>query len=146
MGYNLKSPETEQEWHDYYQLRWQVLRAPWQQPVGSERDELENRSIHLMAIDDNHQIVGVGRIHRLSNISAQIRYMAVHPDFSGQGIGSMLLAGLENQARVWRSREIVINARSSCLAFYQKRNYKTIAEAPTLFGSIAHKRMRKLLT
>jgi GNAT superfamily N-acetyltransferase len=145
MGYTLKSPETEQEWHDYYQLRWQVLRAPWQQPLGSERDELENRAIHLMAIDDNHQRVGVGRIHRLSNISCQIRYMAVHPDFERKGIGSILLAGLEQQARDWRSREIVLNARTTCLVFYQKRNYKVIADAPTLFGSIVHKRMRKLL-
>ena len=145
MGYALKSPETEQEWHDYYRMRWQVLRAPWNQPPGSERDELENSAFHLMAITDTHQLIGVGRIHRLSSRSAQIRYMAVHLDLARQGIGSMLLAGLENQARTWQSSEIVLNARTSCLAFYQKHNYDVIADAPTMFGSIAHKRMRKLL-
>ena len=145
MSYSITSPVSDQEWQNYFQLRWEVLRAPWQQPPGSERDELEAEAFHLMAIDGDQYTVGVARIHRLTEDSSQIRYMAVHPQHQGKGIGSQLLEILEHQARVWCSKDILLNARTTCMAFYQKHQYEVIGEAPTLFGSIAHRRMRKLL-
>lgn len=145
MSYRIQAPVSEHEWHDYYDLRWQVLRQPWQQPRGSEKDELDAEAFHLMAQDDTGHIIGVGRLHRNSDIQAQVRYMAVSPDHQGKRIGLQLLTRLEQQARDWGSREIVLNARSTCLGFYQKRDYQIIGEADTLFDSIAHKRMRKFL-
>ncbi|MEJ2362384.1 MAG: thioesterase, partial [Gammaproteobacteria bacterium] len=41
MNYTYKSPQTKQEWQAYFDLRWRILRAPWQQARGSERDDLE---------------------------------------------------------------------------------------------------------
>lgn len=146
MGYTFKSPEADQEWHDYFQLRWQILRAPWQQPQGSERDELEDEAFHVMALDDNRLTVGTGRLHRISNTSAQIRYMAVDPRHQGKGIGSQLLRILEDEAKISGCLEILLNARTTSLAFYQKHNYQIIGDAPELFGCIAHKQMRKQLT
>ena len=37
----LRPPETAEEFDAYYNLRWMVLRAPWNQPTGSEKDEYE---------------------------------------------------------------------------------------------------------
>lgn len=145
MGYTFKSPESAQEWHDYFSLRWQILREPWQQPPGSERDELENEAFHVMALDDNHHTVGTGRLHRLSDTQAQIRYMAVHPLHQGKGVGRDLLIQLEIQACAWGCLEILLNARTAALEFYLHHNYQIIDEAPMLFGSIAHKRLRKLI-
>lgn len=143
MPYTVKSPFTEQEWADYFDLRWRILRAPWQQPPGSERDELEDAAYHLMVVDDNSKIVATGRLHRIDENSAQIRYMAVIPEFQRCGIGSQVLEHLEARARDWLCPEIVLNARSSCLEFYAKHGYRIIGEAPTLFGSIVHKHMLK---
>ena len=145
MAYILTSPETEQDWQDYFQLRWQVLREPWQQPRGSERDELEDQAMHIMAVDEHRNILGVGRLHRLTDHSAQIRYMAVHPQQQGKGIGSQLLRRLENAAESWGCLEVLLNARSKALDFYLQRDYQIIGEAPMLFGCIAHKCMRKQL-
>lgn len=145
MTYSFKSPESEQEWRDYYQLRWQILRKPWQRPEGSERDELEDQAFHVIALDNTSTVIGAGRIHSLDENSAQIRYMAVAQEFQGQGVGSRLLEQLEATARNWQCQEIVLNARNSCLNFYTKHGYKIIGEAPTLFGSIAHTRLRKQL-
>lgn len=145
MSFIVKSPETEQEWRGYYQLRWEILRAPWQQPPGSERDELEDQAFHLMVTDSNQRLVGVGRLHRISANTAQIRYMAVRNEVRGKGIGGQLLTGLENKARVWGCQEIILNARETGLQFYLQHAYEIIGEAPTLFGSIAHKKMRKRL-
>ena len=145
MGVTYKSPESEQEWHDYFRLRWQILREPWQQPEGSECDELEGQAFHLMALDVNRNILGTGRLHRLSDSSAQIRYMAVDPQHQGKGIGSQLLRLLEDEAREWGCGEILLNARSVSLEFYLRHGYQVIGEAPMLFDSIAHQRMRKAL-
>ena len=98
-----------------------------------------------MVVDDTNQTVGVGRLHRNDNTQAQIRYMAVLPQFQGKGLGGQLLAGLEQRARKWGCEEIVLNARTTSLDFYLHHHYQIMGEAPMLFGSIAHKRMRKLL-
>ena len=145
MAYSFKSPESEQEWRNYYQLRWQILRAPWQQPLGSERDEFENEAFHIMALDGQDTVTGVGRLHRLSANSVQIRYMAVHAQHQGKGLGSRILQQLEKQAREWEIQEILLNARTTALDFYLHHGYQITGEAPMLFDSIAHKRMRKLL-
>jgi len=89
--------------------------------------------------------IGAGRIHRLDDHYAQIRYMAVVKELQCKGIGGLILTQLEDKARDWGCREIVLNARSNCLGFYTKHAYEILGEAPTLFGSIAHKRMRKQL-
>ena len=73
---SINSPHSEKQWQIYYNLRWNVLRRPWGQPKGSERDELEGCAIHLLACVNGHA-AGVGRIHSLSEDVARIRYMAV---------------------------------------------------------------------
>ena len=44
-------PQTPEEFKQYYSLRYEILRKPWGQPKGSERDEGEEASIHRMIID-----------------------------------------------------------------------------------------------
>lgn len=143
MGYTFKSPVSAQEWHDYFLLRWQILRAPWQQPRGSEQDSLEADAFHLLAKDDAGETVGVGRIHRSDSTQAQIRYMAVAPSHRERGIGGQLLVKLEEQANAWGCKDVVLNARTTSLQFYLHHGYQVIADAPTLFGCIPHKRMCK---
>lgn len=140
----LRSPQTDAEWQAYYQLRWQVLRAPWQQPPGSERDELEAHSIHLMLIAENGDIAAVGRLHKVDVHTAQVRYMAVAEAWQGQGAGARILQGLEQHAVAMGLTTIVLNARESALHFYTRQGYQQQADAPTQLG-IRHFRMQKSL-
>ena len=142
--WQLKSPETEPEWQQYYHLRWQILRAPWQQPVGSERDTLEAQAHHLMLLTPEGDVAAVGRIHRLEQGGAQVRYMAVGNAYQGKGAGSRVLAALEQQAVAWGCEFIRLNARDTALAFYQRYGYVSQQAAPTQFG-IAHTMMQKQL-
>ena len=57
----LFEPQTPKEFEAYYLLRFEILRKPWKMPAGSEKDELENESIHIMACDENKNILGVFR-------------------------------------------------------------------------------------
>ncbi len=47
MEVKICKPLTKEEFKKYYDLRWKVLRKPWKQPKGSEKDEREKESIPL---------------------------------------------------------------------------------------------------
>lgn len=139
----IKPPVTDKEWQDYYQLRWEVLRKPWGQPPGSERDSLEHDSYHLLAENKEYGVVAVGRLHKRDLVTAQIRYMAVADSHQRRGIGGLILAALENQAKLWDITTIELNARDSHQAFYEKHGYLALGTGPTLFEIITHTRMQK---
>lgn len=144
MKWQLITPETEAQWQAYYQLRYLILRAPWQQPLGSERDELEQQAFHRMIVDTQGEVLAVGRLHQVDADTMQVRYMAVAETARGSGLGAMLLKALEQQAVDAGARHIILNARDSALTFYKKSGYQTGAEQPALFG-IAHFQMTKAL-
>ena len=96
----LTEPKSEADWKSYFDLRWRVLRAPWNQPRGSERDDQEDESIHLMVCDRDHRALAVGRLHFRSPAEAQVRYMAVDEAFAGRGLGGKVLEELERRAAV----------------------------------------------
>lgn len=126
-------------------MRWQILRAPWQQPPGSERDEFEIEASHVIAIGEHNQVIGVGRLHKLDGQRVQIRYMAVADEFQRMGVGELILKALESRAAEWQAKEIVLNARDTIKEFYLRHGYSEIAQGELLFGKIAHIRMHKIL-
>src|SRR5437868_8913026 len=75
-----RSPASPAEWDAYFDLRWRLLRHPWGQPRGSERDSLEDSAIHLLATDDTGRALACGRLHLNSPTEAQVRYMAVRSE------------------------------------------------------------------
>lgn len=139
-----KQPETPEEIEQYFEMRWRILRAPWGEPKGSEIDDMEDQSFHIMVTDKN-RVVGIGRLQFNSDDEAQIRYMAVEPDFEGQGIGKQIINALERYAIDNTAETIVLDAREPVVGFYEKLGYKIIEPSYLLFGSIQHYRMRKVL-
>ncbi len=138
----LKSPETPEEFQKYYFLRWKILRAPWNQPEGSEKDELEQQSIHIMAVENN-KVIGVGRAHFNSDSEAQLRYMAVEEEWQGRGIGKLILNELEKRVIEKGAKKIVLHARDNAVKFYEINGYKIVKPSHTLFEAIPHYLMEK---
>lgn len=138
----VKSPLTRQEFFDYYDLRWRILRAPWNQPKGSEQDELEGQAIHIIAVE-NDKIIGCGRAHFNSDEEAQIRYMAVENQWQGRGVGKMILDELENRVVQKGAKKIILHARENVVRFYERNGYKLVKPSHTLFGVIPHYLMEK---
>ncbi len=141
-----RSPKTALEFEQYYQLRWQILRQPWEQPTGSERDDLEQESIHRMIIDANDNVLAVGRLEKSSQFSGQIRFMAVNTKAQGQGLGLQIIEALEHQAQKLGITEITLNAREDAVGFYQKLGYSLQGFSHLLFDTIKHFTMTKALT
>lgn len=142
MNVRICEPRTNDEFDHYYELRWIVLRKPWKQPRGSEKDDIEYNSTHIMACIGK-EIVGVGRIHLKSKEKMQIRYMAVKENYRSKGIGTLILKELENRAKNKRIKHIILNARENALQFYIKNGYSIIGKSDTLFDSIYHWKMQK---
>lgn len=136
-------PKTVREFEEYYHLRWEVLRAPWNKPQGSEKDDLEHESIHAMAIDDSGGAVGVVRLNFTGQQQGQIRYMGVKADFAGKGIGSRLLGYIEKKAQMAGIASVFLHSRENAVAFYKKNGYAIIEKSYLMWGEIQHYLMKK---
>ncbi|WP_157745589.1 MULTISPECIES: GNAT family N-acetyltransferase [Thiohalobacter] len=141
----MSRPVSDADFERYFALRWQLLRAPWEQPRGSERDEFEDVAFHLQVQDRSGRLIGIGRLHCIDDTRGQIRYMAVVDAWRGRGVGTALLQALEQQARDWDLGEIRLHARQAAVDFYTHHGYAVVAPSHTLFGSIPHFLMRKPL-
>ena len=140
----IKSPQTDAEWKAYYALRFNVLREPWNQPVGSEVLADEDQAIHAIAVEDN-EVLGVARMHESAEKQGQVRCVATATAAQGKGIGKAIMAYLEEQAKAKGWTEIVLEARENAVPFYQAIGYTIVAESYLLFGEIQHYRMSKTL-
>ena len=141
----VRSPKTAEEFIRYNDLRWRILRAPWNQPRKAIPDELENDSIPIMVCEVDGFPIGVGRAHFNSAEEAQIRSMAVEEDWRGKGVGSIVLKELEKIVTVKGAKKIILHARDNAVAFYEKQGYKIVKESYTLFGAIPHFLMEKIV-
>ena len=137
------SPSSESDFKEYYQLRWELLRKPWNQPLGSERDELEEEAIHYSAHNEEGLLLGVCRMHFLNKETAQIRFMAVQLAFKGLGIGRKLLEKAEDDAYANGIKKMILQSRENAVVFYQRQGYQTIEKSFQLYGEIQHFLMQK---
>lgn len=144
--FTIHTPTSVAQIAAYHQLRYQELREPWGQPKGSEIDELEEQAVHRMVCNRDGNVIAVGRFHKVSMDSAQIRFMAVDKRYQGQGIGALLLNTLEIVAVKQGVKFIELNAREVALDFYQNCGYVLIKKAHTLYDNIVHYSMEKDLT
>ena len=140
----IRSPLHKHEYDAYYTLRWQVLRAPWGQDIGSEKDELEYNAIHRIAIVEQ-QIIAVGRLHFMDKMTAQIRYMAISDSLQNQGVGKLMVQSLEKAAKEKNIQLIILHAREAVVDFYIKQGYQLLEKSHLLFNEIQHYKMQKVL-
>lgn len=138
----IRIPRSNSEWQAYYDLRYRVLREPWQQPKGSERNELDAVSVHLACFDID-VLVGVLRIDTENKDFAQVRFMAVDTAAQGKGIGKRLMQTAEEKVQLLGYKKIMLQARENALPFYLKLGYKRLEKTHLLFGEIQHWRMEK---
>lgn len=139
-----RPPASTAEFEAYYRLRFDILRKPWGEPEGTEKADDEDQSFHL-AVFDGQAIVGVGRLHLNNADGGQIRFMAVADGRQGQGIGRMLMDGLEAEAKRRGATYIALHARQNAVKFYESLGYQVKEISYLLFGEIQHWLMTKPL-
>ena len=143
-NYLIKSPENKEEWENYLMFRWEILRKPLGMSKDSLSDSIEDKSFHLMGIDDEEKVIASGRVHFNYKNEAQIRYMAVDDSFKRKGVGTEIVKELENYAQSKGANIMVLNARENAISFYLSLGYEEVGPYQSDTG-IPHKTMKKNL-
>ncbi|RVU25011.1 GNAT family N-acetyltransferase [Sandaracinomonas limnophila] len=138
-------PTSPSDWEKYLALRYEVLREPWNQPLGSEILADDSTSLNAMIIDAQGDALGVARLHETSPGVGQVRCVAIKTMQQGKGLGKILMNYLENEAIKLGLREIILEARENAVPFYESLGYKITKKSYLLFDEIQHYTMEKEL-
>ena len=144
--YKIDTPNTEQEFAQYFAFRWKMLREPWNYPPGSEKDEYEQVSEHKMIRNTQGEVIAVGRVHMNTAEEAQIRHIAVHKDLQGKGLAKMIMSALESVARAEGAVRMVTNSRKLSVAFFASCGFEVVKEASNELGTLERQQMVKRLS
>lgn len=128
--FTIKTPTTHDDFKAYYALRYRVLREPWGQPKGTEKDDYEPISEHFMAIDEKGHVVGVVKLYQKSDCIGYISHLAVAPDCQHQGIGHLLLETVERRARERGFCALATMARATATVYFERYGFH-VAGVPT---------------
>jgi len=118
-------------------LRYDVLRKPWDKPKDTATDELEESAVNAY-IAMNDVVIACGRLQDNGNGIGQIRYMAVSDQFQGKGLGKLILNRLEEEARNLKLTTIELQARDNALEFYKACGYLVKEKSFYLWDIIQH--------
>jgi predicted GNAT family N-acyltransferase len=144
-NYKIIEPETAEDLEKYYNLRYEILRKPWDQPRTSTKDEWENISIHVLMLNEKDEAIAAGRLQLNNEAEGQIRSMAVRADLQGKGLGSQIIQYIEQRAKEKKLKYILLDSRINAVKFYENHGYRVIGDSYLLFGVIPHFSMKKEL-
>jgi len=136
----VKLAETEEDMEAAVGVRFRVFVDEQSIPPEEELDEYDAQATHALALAGG-QAVGTGRVI-VSGGAARIGRMAVDLPHRRRGVGGLLLAFLEGEAREQGAEEFVLHAQEYVKAFYARHGYEERGE-PFMEAGIRHVEMRK---
>lgn len=142
MKIEIRTPDTEAEWNDYFDLRYRILRAPLDQPRGSEKNDGDKEGIHFALYEDD-VLKAIARLDQADTNVAQVRFVAVEKHSQGKGYGKAIMMATEKAASDRGDSEMVLHARDYAVDFYLRLNYELVEKSHLLFGKLQHFFMRK---
>jgi N-acetylglutamate synthase-like GNAT family acetyltransferase len=141
----VREASTPEELQAILQLRYAVLRQPWDQPIESATDTLETVSINAYITSEKGEVIAAGRLHENEGKTGQIRFMAVSPVHQGKGLGKQVTRFLEQKGREMGLKKIELQARDNAVEFYKSCGYAVKEKTFLLWGIIQHYLMEKTL-
>ena len=132
----IKSPQSRNDFKNYYDLRYKVLREPWGLAKGTEKDDYEPISQHFIVIDDETgELIACAKLFEKETGLAWVSHMAVATKKQHHGIGKLLLTHIEEIARKEGYQRIGCLSRLNTTQFFEKAGY-VISGLPThYFGT-----------
>ena len=130
-----------------HRIRRAVFMDEQHVPLDLEMDDLDDEACHFLAhrVGEGREtgICGTARMRVLQD-RAKAERVAVLADARRLGIGRALMRAIEETATELGLREVVLNAQSSAIPFYEAIGYR--AEGPEFEDAgIPHRAMRKAL-
>ncbi|MBI2721147.1 MAG: GNAT family N-acetyltransferase [Bacteroidetes bacterium] len=143
--FSVKQSATKKEFEAILQLRDEILRKPWNQPVETATDHLEEKSVNAYIADETGNVIACARLQENDNKIGQIRFMAVSNAYQGKGLGKKIVFFLEEKARELQLQSIELQARENAVKFYQSCGYTIKEKSFLLWSQIQHYLMAKKL-
>lgn len=104
------------------ELRNAVLRHPLGLVLTPQELALDSEREHLVATL-NGKVVGTVSLYMEEPTVLRIKQMAVDPTQQGLGIGAKLMQAAEARGRELGAQSIMLHARCTAQAFYDKQDY-----------------------
>ena len=134
---------VEHDWSRFSEaaeLRYSVLQAPFGVARDDNWNDEDPARRHLVAIAADGRVVGYAQL--LKGGDAQIRQIAVDPEWQGRGVGRELVTTLIERAEADGLAEIWLNARVSAIGFYERLGFEAVGGVfNTGRTSLPHRRM-----
>jgi N-acetylglutamate synthase-like GNAT family acetyltransferase len=140
--YKVQIAKTQNQIDSIINLRYAVLRQPWDKPKDTATDELELSSINAY-IENDREVIACGRLQDNGSELGQIRYMAVDVNYQGKGLGKLIVAKLEEEAKRIGLTSIELQARENAVEFYKSQGYIVKETSFKLWDIIQHYLMTK---
>ena len=122
MPLEVKRLDSHEEVEAVRLLRTQVFVDEQGVPPEIEVDEFDDTAVHAVAYNSG-VVVGTGRLILDTPANARIGRMAVEASLRGSGVGSAVLAFLENEARSQGIKQVTLHAQNYVKGFYTKYGY-----------------------
>ena len=129
MSIIVRRPVSVDEFEQYFDLRYRILRQPMGQPKGSEMNEnliYEYGSHHLIAFDTAAKKIVGGVMGYIEKGCARIRYLCVEEEYRKRGIGRQLMDRIEHKLVKFGASKCILYARETVVDFYSKRGYTIV--------------------
>ena len=143
MKIEIRTPITPKEWEQYYALRYDVLRKPLNQPIGSERNDGDLKGIHCSLYEDG-MLRAIARLDKVDETTAQTRFVAVDTVVQGKGFGKLIMDAVEAKSIARGDKKMILHARDYALPFYLRLGYTEIEKSYKLFDVLQHYLMEKV--
>ncbi|WP_138493154.1 GNAT family N-acetyltransferase [Paenibacillus pinistramenti] len=139
--------KTEQQLQECLEIRKEVFVEEQKVPVELEIDEFDHIAddVHHLLIKQDGQNAATGRITYYKDNAAKMQRVAVRKPFRSQGIGKVLMLGLEELARELGFDKAVLDGQLHAIPFYEKLGYTVTSKEPFDDAGIMHHRMEKKL-
>ena len=136
MNANIAVVDWSRHRKDLLAIRYTVFVGEQGVPIELERDEYDERALHLLVTDPDGQPIGTARMLPEGHVGR----MAVLPSWRKQGIGSSMLRELIRIAGENGIDRLFLNAQCEAESFY--RRFGFVAEGEVFADAgIAHRRM-----
>lgn len=93
-----------------------------------EYDGRDSDSLHIV-VKDGEKVIGTARVQFLTDRQAKIERMAILKPFRRKGIGSRIMAFLDEELRNRQVEHVVLHAQCPVVAFYRSCGFKETGSA-----------------
>ena len=144
MEIEIRSPRTDEEWVNYYDLRYRVLREPLHQPLGSEKNDGDETGIHFGLYEEN-ELKAIARLDEVDMDTGQTRFVAVELGEQRKGYGKLIMYAVEQESIEKEYKKMILHARDYAVDFYLDLGYTLLEPSYKLFDVLQHFLMEKEL-